>query len=449
MKRKIFRLLPAVLVVGTALALVSGPIPAGAAAPVTATSADGALPACSLPAPGDAVCAALVHRGGRHRAVLAAGQPDLPMGYGPGDIQSAYRLAGAVRAGAGSGTVVAIVDAFDNPNAEADLAVYRSTYGLPPCTTDNGCFRKVNQTGQAAPLPRTDGGWSIEISLDLDMVSATCPQCHLLLVEGSGASPGALPTAAKTAVALGARIVSNSYLEFETDTTVSQFAADYEVPGVIYTAASGDTGHQLTAALPSSIPTVIAVGGTSLTHTNNRRGWTETAWSEPERNEGTGSGCSAYFDKPAWQHDTACPGRTVADVAAVADPRTGVARVRHHAEPGPPAQRLAGHRRHQCGDTDHRRCLRAGGQRGAANRPGWSVLASRRTVRRGQRQQLRAIQWRGMPCDDVHLYRQARVRRTDRARHPERHGGILTPMSHRARGLESHRSAPAHGRRVS
>ena len=98
----------------------------------------------------------------------------------PADIQSAYNLSSAASSG---GKTVAIVDAYDDPNAEADLGVYRSQFGLPACTTANGCFKKVNQTGSTTPLPRTDGGWAQEISLDLDMVSAACPSCHILLVE--------------------------------------------------------------------------------------------------------------------------------------------------------------------------------------------------------------------------------------------------------------------------
>src|SRR5882724_5636179 len=100
---------------------------------------------------------------------------------------------------------------MDAPTAEADLAVFRSKRGLSPCTTANGCFKKVNQNGAASPLPANDFGWAEEISLDLDAVSATCPTCHILLVEANSPDTGPLMTAVDTAVRLGAVAVSNSY----------------------------------------------------------------------------------------------------------------------------------------------------------------------------------------------------------------------------------------------
>jgi subtilase family serine protease len=130
-----------------------------------------------------------------------------PTGYGPADLQSAYKLPSST---AGTGQTVAIVDAFDDPTAESDLAQYRSFYGLPPCTTANGCFRKVNQTGGTLyPPPSPD--WGLEISLDLDMVSAVCPNCHILLVEATTNLNTDLYTAVDTAAALGANAISNSY----------------------------------------------------------------------------------------------------------------------------------------------------------------------------------------------------------------------------------------------
>src|ERR1041384_2794133 len=129
-------------------------------------------PVCGAVPIGHARCFALI--------VDASAQPlaSTPSGYGPADLQSAYKLPSTT---AGAGQTVAIVDAFDDPTAESDLAQYRSAYGLPPCTTANGCFRKVNQTGGTLyPAPSPD--WGLEISLDLDMVSAICPNCHILLV---------------------------------------------------------------------------------------------------------------------------------------------------------------------------------------------------------------------------------------------------------------------------
>jgi subtilase family serine protease len=233
-----------------------------------------------------------------------------PVGYGPAQLQSAYKLAGKQA----NGRTVAIVDAYDDPNAESDLAVYRDAYGLPPCTTASGCFRKVNQNGGATP-PATDYGWAEEISLDLDAVSATCPSCHILLVEANGPNIRPLMTAVETAVRLGAVAVSNSWGGAE-DRTILNADQHLSHPGVAITAASGDEGYRV--EWPASSRHVTAVGGTTLRRASNARGWSEKAWS------GAGSGCSKYERKPSWQHDAGCKRRTVADVSAVADPATGL-----------------------------------------------------------------------------------------------------------------------------
>ena len=235
-------------------------------------------------------------------------------GYGPNDIQSAYKLAGATS----GGRTVAIVDAYNDPKAEADLATYRSHFGLPACTKANGCFKQVNQNGATSPLPSTDYGWALEISLDLDMVSATCPDCHILLVEANSATDTDLYKAVDTAAATpGVIAISNSYGGAESATQVSTSDPHFNHPGVAITASSGDSGYG--ASYPAASQYVTAVGGTSLTRASNSRGWTETAWN------GAGSGCSAYDPKPTWQHDGGCAKRTIADVSAVADPNTGVA----------------------------------------------------------------------------------------------------------------------------
>jgi subtilase family serine protease len=240
--------------------------------------------------------------------------PDItkgPVGLGPTQIQSAYKLAGLSAAG----RTVAIVDAYDDPKAESDLATYRSTFGLPPCSTANGCFRKVDQSGAASPLPAGDYGWAEEISLDLDAVSAACPSCHILLVEANTPTDTDLMTAVDTAVRLGAVAVSNSYGGAEDAT---QLTADTHLnhPGVAITASSGDSGYGV--SWPAASQYVTAVGGTTLATASNARGWTETVWS------GAGSGCSAVEPKPAWQTDTGCARRTVADVAADANPSSGL-----------------------------------------------------------------------------------------------------------------------------
>ncbi|WP_126603148.1 S53 family peptidase [Dictyobacter aurantiacus] len=234
-----------------------------------------------------------------------------PSGLNPTDLQSAYKLPSST---AGSGQTVAIVDAYNDPNAESDLAVYRSQFGLPACTTANGCFRKVDQNG-GTKYPRGNSGWAEEISLDLDMVSAICPNCHILLVEASSSSFTNLGTGVNTAVNLGANTISNSYGGNESSSETS-YASYYNHPGHVITASSGDNGYGVES--PAAYNTVVAVGGTSLSKSSNTRGWSETAWN------GAGSGCSAYITKPSWQKDSGCSRRTVADVSAVADPNTGV-----------------------------------------------------------------------------------------------------------------------------
>jgi subtilase family serine protease len=238
-------------------------------------------------------------------------KPVVPQGYGPADLDSAY---GVTTSGSPS-TIMAIVDAFGYTNAEADLGVYRSTYGLPGCTSANGCFAKYNESGQKGNYPRQDTGWAEETALDLDMASAMCPNCRIILVEANSASYNDLAAAENTAAALGAHVISNSYGGGESGSQGVESA--YNHPGVAITASTGDSGYGV--AFPASSPHVTAVGGTSLSRASNSRGWTETAWS------GGGSGCSAVYAKPSWQHDPLCTTRMEADVSAIADPNTGVA----------------------------------------------------------------------------------------------------------------------------
>jgi hypothetical protein len=237
----------------------------------------------------------------------------LPAGYGPADLRAAYQLPSG---SAGSGQMVAIVDAYDLPTAEADLATYRTKYGLPPCTTANGCFQKVNQNGGSTP-PAVDTGWGQEIALDLDMVSAACPNCSILLVEADDSGLSSLGTAENTAVSLGATAVSNSWGGGEFSSESFADSAFFNHPGVAITVSAGDAGYGV--QYPAASPNVIAVGGTSLSLSGGTRGFSESVWS------GTGSGCSAYEAKPSWQHDSGCNKRSVVDVSADADPATGVA----------------------------------------------------------------------------------------------------------------------------
>jgi subtilase family serine protease len=233
-----------------------------------------------------------------------------PTGYGPADLRTAYN----VNTAGGTGQTIAIVDAYDDKTAEADLATYRSNYGLPPCTTANGCFKKVNQSGVQGSYPSNNAGWALEVSLDLDMASAICPNCKILLVEATNNQNNSLYAAVDTAARLGANVISNSYGGAEAASETSA-DAHFNHPGVAITVSSGDSGYGV--QYPAASRYVTAVGGTTLTRSG--AGFTEKAWS------GAGSGCSAYEAKPSWQHDTGCARRTVADVSAVADPNTGVA----------------------------------------------------------------------------------------------------------------------------
>ena len=244
-----------------------------------------------------------------------------PGGLNPVDLISAYKLPTT----GGAGLTIAIVDAMDAVNAESDLATYRSQFGLPACTTANGCFRKVNQNGAASPLPAGDAGWAEEISLDIDMASAICPSCKILLVEATSPTTANLGAAVNTAVALGATVVSNSYGGGESASDPTTTNSFYNHPGVGIFASSGDGGFGV--EYPAASITVTAVGGTHLVRNTSTRGWIETVWgTAANTNGGAGSGCSTVEPLPSFQTQatTGCARRAVADVSAVADPATGV-----------------------------------------------------------------------------------------------------------------------------
>jgi len=255
-------------------------------------------------------------------------------GMGPSDLRKAYSLASAA-VNNGKGQTVALVDAYDDPTIESDLATYRAYYGLPPCTTANGCFRKVNQDGEQGNYPAVaNPSWEPEIALDVEMVSAICPNCHILLVEANSADETVamsnpvqhsdLGAAVDTAVNLGATEVSNSYGSAGPEPDQTFFDHYYNHPGVAIAASAGDEDYG--TIWPAASPYVTAVGGTELTpDPATRRGFDESVWGSifpgalPNEAQGTGSGCSIWEPKPAWQHDAGCSGRTVADVSAVAD----------------------------------------------------------------------------------------------------------------------------------
>ena len=267
---------------------------------------------CGAAAPGEARCFAyFLTESGRQAMGYRHASATTPSGYGPADLQSAYKLTTT----GGAGRTVAVVDAYNAATLASDLAVYRSTYGLPACTTATGCLRIVNQNGGTA-LPKNNASWGQETSLDVDMVSANCPNCNILVVEANSASFSNLSTAVNTAAALGAVAISNSYGGSESSTETS-IAPAYNHAGIAITASNGDSGYG--AQVPAAFNTLTAVGGTNLQRASNTRGWAETVWS------GTGSGCSAYISKSSFQTDPGCANRTIGDVAYDADPNTGVA----------------------------------------------------------------------------------------------------------------------------
>ncbi len=286
------------------------------------------LHSCALPHAGHASCFAVL----RAKELLLADGAQRPAagssttsGYTAQDLQSAYSLPSS---SAGTGQTVAVVDAFNDPNAASDLNVYRTAYGLPACTVSSGCFQQLNQDGATSPLPATNAGWAQEESLDIDMVSAICPNCHIILMEAKSASVTDLAAAVNKVASLGATEISNSYGGNESSSETS-LNSSYSHAGIAITASAGDSGYGV--QFPAAAPAVTAVGGTSLSRASNARGWTETVWGSSGGflgllgSAGTGSGCSKYEPKPSWQHDPSCAFRTVADVSAVADPATGVA----------------------------------------------------------------------------------------------------------------------------
>jgi hypothetical protein len=188
--------------------------------------------------------------------------------------------------------------------------------GLTTCGVSNGCLKIVNQSGHTGPLPKpssdSSDDWRAEEALDLDVVSAICPNCKIVLVEANSNRNADLATSVNAAVSLGAVAVVNSYSGREDG---SGYGA-YQRAGRAITASAGyGTG----ASAPCSFGGVVCVGGTSLFAGSAPRGWAERSWS------GAAGGCSAYVAKPSWQHLKSCKSRSTVDLSAVADPATGVA----------------------------------------------------------------------------------------------------------------------------
>jgi len=306
------------LAIPLALLLVAG---GAAASTADASETPKVVASCDQTvAPGTFTCFALRRTDLGFKSRSLAGAPD---GYGPADLQAAYQLPSER---AGQDRRIYIVDAFDDPTAESDLAVYRQQYGLPACTTEDGCFQKLNQDGASSPLPAPSQGWSGEISLDLDMVSAVCPRCGITLIEADSPTDDMLE-AVKTAGRLGAEYVSLSWGGPETGNLADLDHTYFQPRGVVYTASTGDYDYDAGTSYPATSAATTAIGGTSLVKDDSTRGWSETVWNSFP-GFGTGSGCSAQAVKPDWQSvipAAVCSNRAVADISAVADPSTGVA----------------------------------------------------------------------------------------------------------------------------
>ncbi|MBV8354573.1 MAG: peptidase S8 [Candidatus Eremiobacteraeota bacterium] len=263
-------------------------------------------------------------------------------GYHPADLQNAYGLSTAIAAGANQ--TIAVIVAYHAPYLASDLATYRQAFGLPACSfgptattgpvaaapgmmgptmpggptpigpaAGGSCLRFVYSGGSQPPVSIA---WDIEATLDVEMVSAICPRCRIMVVEAPDDMISSLSAAVDVAVRNGATEISNSYTAPETDTSLQQYESHYNHPGVPITAAAGDTGFG--TGFPASVNGVIAVGGTSLINAPGY-GWASAVW------QGTGSGCAMWGSKPAWQTDNLCATRTMNDLAVVADPATGVA----------------------------------------------------------------------------------------------------------------------------
>jgi subtilase family serine protease len=242
-------------------------------------------------------------------------------GIDPEELRQAY----AIPTTGGAGQTIAVIEGFSYKAAEKDLATYRSRYGIPACTTASGCLTIVNSAG-APPAKHGFTEWEPEVALDLDMASAACPECHIMLVSAEEENWNSLGAAVNYAAAHGATEISNSYgLAEETcGFECAEAEADWNHPGIFVSVSSGDYGYDNeyvfgeSPSFPAVLPTVAAIGGTALRKTGGGRGFKEKVWGERKLGLGTGSGCSSTWAKPAWQKDSGCAGRMTNDAAAVA-----------------------------------------------------------------------------------------------------------------------------------
>jgi hypothetical protein len=358
--------------------------PAAAAAPTTSEGAPASTPAalspasnrvealCPAPLPGYAACLGLrlVSRspmsvpGARalphaRRSGVSGSSPAAAEGspatteftepeagsLTPSELRTAYSLPNSPPAA--STQTIGIVDAFNDPNAEADLATYDAQFGLRECTEANKCFRRVNGEGLSSPLPATNASWTGEISTDIETAHGVCPNCSILLVEATNSSFLSLEEAEETAARLGATEISNSFGSTGEEPTVDSPAFNH--PGIVITASAGDSGYlnwlekekpgsRPAAVYPASSPHVVAVGGTRLLRHPGGAWVSESVWNDGGESSGVadghdaaGGGCSVPFTAQLWQQDVpnwsavGCgTKRAVSDVSADADPYTGV-----------------------------------------------------------------------------------------------------------------------------
>jgi MYXO-CTERM domain-containing protein len=260
--------------------------------------------------------------------------------YGPADLQSAYNIHPDKMVA--TAPVVAITDAYGYPNLESDLAAYRSHYGLPACSVASGCLTILNETGQATPLPGpppTTDDWTIETALDVDMISAACPGCKIVVVQATDDQGNGLFNGQAAAVAAGATVISNSWggpeaanakdtKNIQATQGMESFFTGAMTAKIATFVSAGDHGYDdLNTGSPAPGPGypatsayTIAVGGTSLVRdVTSARGWSETAWKDG------GSACSYSIAKPAYQTDSPCTLKATSDIAAVGDLNTGLA----------------------------------------------------------------------------------------------------------------------------
>jgi subtilase family serine protease len=294
--------------------MLASAAPASAAPRSAAPQFAGLRAACPAVPSGQMRCFVLYRPQYAVNRAIAEGHKTSPVGWGPKTLERAYRLP----VNLGSHQTIAVSIAFHTPHLANYLKIYREHYGLPPCTTGSGCLRIVNQQGKASPTAPSglDSGWDLEATLDVSMISAACPHCKILVVEANSNDDADLARTDDTAARLGAAVMSNSYGQRENGLSMA-YRKDYRHPGHMVVASSGDLGFDA-ANFPANLGSVTAVGGTSLASAHNKRGFTERVWNDPNLFGAGSSGCSAYVGKPSWQHDTHCPGRTVADISAIA-----------------------------------------------------------------------------------------------------------------------------------